>query len=164
MLIPKAKPLVVSVPKDSNFRIPEGRYKARIKSVSKKFIEKLDGTGEKLKLLFEVQVPSLPKTLNLAKAEFDLDMNTGSELRNVLTRLFGKQAIAEAAGGSFDLAGLEGKEVEIEIEHVITSRRDEYTYPLVKIRDIQPVCGLVAAKPAQDKLTEAAKVDEVKKA
>ena len=147
MLIPKSKPLVVSVPKDSNFRIPEGRYKAKIRSVSKKLIEKQDCTGEKLKLLFEVQVPSLPKTMNLAKSEFDLDMNGGSELRNVLTRLFGKQAIADAAGGSFDLSQLEGKEVEIEIEHVITNKRDDYTYPLVKIRDIQPT-SVIQAKPA----------------
>jgi hypothetical protein len=66
-----------------------------------------------------------------------------------LTRLFGKQALTDAAGGSFDLAGLEGKEVEIEIEHVNTSRRDEYTYPLVKIRDIQPMKGLVEAKDNQ---------------
>ena len=42
-----------------------------------------------------------------------------------------------AAGGTFDLATLENKAVDIEIEHVITTRRDEYQYPLVKVRDIQ---------------------------
>jgi hypothetical protein len=146
MLIPKAKPLVVSVPKDPNFRIPEGKYCAKIISVKKQFVEKISSTGEMVKLLFEVQVPSLPKTLNLAKAEFKLDMNCGSDLRNVLTRLFGKQALADATGGSFDLEQLEGKEAEIEIEHVITNKRDEYTYPLVKIRDIQPLRTQVEAK------------------
>jgi hypothetical protein len=90
-----------------------------------------------VRLLFEVQVPSLPKTANLAKAEYKLDMNCGSELRNVLTRLLGKQALADAAGGTFDLEQLVDMDVEIEIEHVVTSRRDEYAYPLVKVCDIR---------------------------
>ena len=138
MLIPKPKPLVVTMPKDPNFHIPEGTYKAKISSVRKMVVEKLNGTGEIVKLLFEVQVPSLPDTTNLAKAEFRLDLNSGSELRNVLTRLFGKQAMTEAAArGSYDLEQLAGMDVEIEIEHVITNRRDEYKYPLVKVRDIQ---------------------------
>ena len=152
MLIPKARPLVVQVQKDSNFRIPENQYKAKIINVNKMFVEKLSGPGEMVKLLFEVQVPSIPNTLNLAKAEFKLDMNCGSELRNVLTRLFGKQALADAAAsGSFDLEGLVGMEVDIEIEHVITSRRDDYEYPLVKIRDIQLAGTLVQPKPPAKK-------------
>lgn len=137
MLIPKAKPLAVPVPRDPNFRIPEGKYRAKISSVKKLFVEKLNGTGEILRILFEVIVPLLPKTLNLAKAEYKLDMNCGSELRNVLTRLLGKQALADVAGDSLDLEQLVDMDVEIEIEHIITSRREEYDYPLVKIRDIR---------------------------
>jgi len=137
MLIPKAKPLVVPVPRESNFRIPEGRYRAKIASVRKLTVERLDGAGEVLRLLFEVQVPSLPGTLNLAKAEYRLEMNPGSDLRNVLTRLFGKQVFADASGGTFDLAQLVNMDVEVEIEHVTTSRREEYAYPLVRVRDIR---------------------------
>jgi hypothetical protein len=137
MLMPKANPLVVPVPKDTNFRIPEGKYRAKISNVRKGYIEKQSGTGELVRLLFEVQVPSLPKTLNLARAEFKLDLNSGSELRNVLTRLLGKDVLTEAGGGTFDLGQLTGRDVEIEIEHVITSRRDEYEYPLVKVCDIR---------------------------
>jgi hypothetical protein len=155
MLIPKAKLLVVPVQKDSNFRIPENRYRAKIITVNKMSVEKLSGPGEMVKLLFEVQVPSMQSTLNLAKAEFKLDMNSGSELRNVLTRLFGKEAMAEAAAsGSFDLERLVGMEVDIEIEHVITSRRDDYEYPLVKIRDIEPAGTLVWTKPCPKKPEE----------
>jgi len=156
MLIPKANPLVVPVQKDSNFRIPENRYRAKIINVNKICVEKLNGPGEMVKLLFEVQVPSLPNTLNLAKVEFKLDMNCGSELRNILTRLFGKQALADAAAcGSFDLEKLVGMEVDIEIEHIITNRRDDYEYPLVKIRDIQPSGTLVQIKPCPAKKSEA---------
>jgi hypothetical protein len=137
MLIPKSKPLMVPVPREPNFHISEGKYRAQIISVKKVFVEKLNGTGELIRLLFEVRVPTLLKKQNLAKAEFKLDLSCGSELRNVLTRLLGRQALAEVAGGSFDLEQLVGMEVQIEIEHVITSHRDEYTYPLVKVCDIQ---------------------------
>ena len=63
------KPLVVSVPKDTNFHIPEGKYRAKISSVKKVPMQKLNGTGEMLRILFEVLVPKLPRTVNLAKAE-----------------------------------------------------------------------------------------------
>ena len=43
----------------------------------------------------------------------------------------------EASGSTFDLEQLVNMEVEVEIEHVITSRRDEYSYPLVRVRDIR---------------------------
>src|ERR1035438_7647649 len=76
MLIPKPKPLVVPVPRESNFRIPEGRYRAKIASVRKLTVERQDGAGEVLRLLFEVQVPSLPNTQNLAKAEYRLEMRS----------------------------------------------------------------------------------------
>ena len=143
MKIPHTKALSVEVPKKSNFRIPEGKYRAKIMSVRKVPVEKLNGTVRNVKLLFEVQVPSQTKTLNLANAEYREDMNPGSDLHNVLTRLFGAKALDEAAGSSFDLEPLENMDVDIEIEHVITSRREEYDYPLVKVHNIQPKGTLV---------------------
>jgi len=137
VIIPKSNPLVVAVPKSTNFHIPEGKYLAKVSSVRKLLVEKANCTGEMLKLMFDVSVPSLPKTINLAKAEFKLDLNPGSELHNLCIRLCGKQTMDEASGGNFNLATLENKPVEIEIEHVITNRRDEYQYPLVKVRNIQ---------------------------
>src|SRR4051812_62289 len=99
MLIPKTKPLLVPVPKISNWYIPKGKYRAKIKTLNKKFVEKLGGTDDAVRILFEVQVPSLPKAVNLAKADFPIDLNPGSELHNVYTRLLGKSALIEAAGG-----------------------------------------------------------------
>lgn len=132
MIIPKSKSLVVSIPKENNFHIPEGKYRGKIVAIRKKFVEKLSGTAEMLKLVFELQVPSLPKTINLASTEFKLDLNCGSEFRNLLARLFGRDL-----GDEFDLERLINLSVEIEIEHVITNHREKYKYPLVKVRDIQ---------------------------
>jgi hypothetical protein len=159
MLIPKQKPLVVEIPRESNFRIPEGRYRGKIASVRRLTVERLEGAGEVLRLLFEVQVPSLPNTQNLAKAEYRLEMNPGSDLRNVLTRLFGKEVFTEAFGSTFDLAQLVNMAVELEIEHVVTSRRDEYSYPLVRVRDIRrPSAQLVGvAEPKTGAIMEVIK-------
>ena len=154
MKISHTKPLSVEVPKKSNFRIPEGRYRAKIISVRKVPVEKLNGTVKNVKLLFEVQVPAQTKTLNLANAEYREDMNPGSDLHNVLTRLFGAKALEAAAGSSFELAPLENMEVDIEIEHVITSRREEYDYPLVKVHNIQPKGTLVKLEAKPETLIE----------
>ena len=80
------------------------------------------------------------------------DWTPGSDLRNVLTRIFGKQVFTEAAGLTFDLEQLVGMDVEVEIEHVITSRREEYSYPLVRVRDIR--------KPGTMQLTEYAEANQ----
>ena len=73
MLIPKSKALAIPVPKEPNFRIPEGKYRAKITTVRKLLVERSDGIGETLRLLYEVQVPSLPRCINLAKSEYRLD-------------------------------------------------------------------------------------------
>jgi hypothetical protein len=73
----------------------------------------------------------------LAKAEFRDCMDRGSELCNVVTRLMGKAAVEAAADGVLVIEPLENMDVEIEINHKITSRREEYEYPLVEVVDIQ---------------------------
>lgn len=140
MIIPKIKPAIeVSIPKDTSFHIPEGKYRATIRNIERKYVEKANGTGEVLKFFFEVQVPSQQKTINLAKLELREDMSTGSELRNLLTRLLGQETVSGAAGSKLSLDTLVGNEVEVEIEHVITNKRDDYAYPLVKVRDVQKI-------------------------
>jgi len=151
MLIQRPKPLLVPVPRESNFRIPEGRYRAKITSIRKLTVERLDGSGDVLRILFDVQVPSLPNTQNLAKAEYRLELTPGSDLRNVLNRLYGKQVFANVSNGQFDLEQLVNMDCEVEIEHVVTSRRDEYSYPLVRVRDIR--------KPGTMQLTSATPED-----
>lgn len=86
-----------------------------------------------------------------AKAEYRLELTPGSDLRNVLNRLYGKQVFANVSNGQFDLEQLVNMDCEVEIEHVVTSRRDEYSYPLVRVRDIR--------KPGTMQLTSATPED-----
>ena len=146
----KSVSLDVSVPRATCFHLPEGCYRATIRDLNTKFVEKASGTGEVIKFLFEVHIPGMEKTLNLATAEYRLDMSTGSELRNLVTRLLSSEEVAEAAGGTINLGKLVGTCVVVEVEHIITNKRDQYTFPLVKVRDVR------LARTAQPTLTKEA--------
>jgi len=145
MLIPRQRPLVVPVPKQQNFHIEEGKYRAKISRVKRIERQNAHGCVEGVRFLFEVRVPGSDHLDNLAKADFKLDLESGSDLRNVVTRILGKEAFNTASGKTLDLETLAGLDVDIEIEHIITSKRDNYSYPFVHVRDIQRPGRLVEA-------------------
>jgi hypothetical protein len=145
--IPRSKPLVVSLPKEHNYRIEEGKYRARLHKITRTHRQNGSGRAEVLRLVFELMVQGKEHFINLAKVEFPLNLEHGSELRKVLTRLIGKEALADLSGQEFDFETMVGKEADVEIEHIITSRRENYDYPFVQIRDIQPAGTLVETKP-----------------
>ena len=156
MKIPKSNSLVVSVPKERNYHIDEGCYRARIQKFIRVTHQKSMSQGENLRIVFEVTVPGKDKCLNLAKAEFKLDLNQGSELRNVITRLIGKEAMSALSGSSFDFDQLKGMEVEVEIRHIITDKSENYDYPFVKVSDIQKpgTMGLPEPEPQPELVEE----------
>jgi hypothetical protein len=138
MIIPRSRPLVRTVPKEHNFRVEAGRYKARIHKITTVPRQNASGCVENLRISFEVFVPGEERHINLAKAEFPYSLEHGSDLHNVLTRLLGRETLLALSGQDFDFETLLGKEVDVEVEHVITEKRALYEYPLVKICDIQP--------------------------
>jgi len=135
---PETKHLYLNLPKKVNFHIPEGRYQAKIIGIKKIDASDQSLKSARLKFVLEVQVPTLPKMQNLANAEFKCDLGEGSELRALLIRFLGKEVVEEAAGSQLDIQALENREVTIEVEHIITNRRHEYEYPLVRVSGIQP--------------------------
>ena len=106
--------------------------------------------------MFDVTVPGKEKFLNLAKAEFPLNLEHGSDLRNILTRLLGKEVMAELSGQEIDFETLVGREVDVEIEHIVTSKREQYEYPFVQVRDIQLPGQLVKTEVKPEPTKEAA--------
>ena len=149
MRIPKAKPLVIQMPQEHNYRIEEGRYTGRIYKIVRTPRPNSRDGGDILRIVFSLNVPGKEKFLNLAKAEFSLNLEHGSELRNVLAGLLGKEALAAKSGGEIDLESLVGMAVDVQVEHIITSKRDQYDYPFVQVYDIQPAGTLVAVKPTE---------------
>jgi hypothetical protein len=149
MRIPKARPLVVPMPKEHNYKIEEGRYRARIHKIVRTQRQNGSGCADILRIVFELQVPGKENFINLAKAEFPLNLEHGSELRNVLARLLGKDVLAAKSGGEMDFEILLGKEADVEIEHIITNKSDQYDYPFVHVCEIQPPGTLVQVKPVE---------------
>jgi hypothetical protein len=156
--ISEAKKHYVDVPKKTNFHIPEGKYRAKIVGINDVLPEKSHVTGKTKKFVFEVEVPSLPKTRNLATAEYLEDLDDDTELHKVVSRLLGPKAIEDAAGEKLDIGELEGKDVDVEIGHITTNRSHEYDYPLVKVRDVYPAGTLVKppviSQPEQNQPTK----------
>jgi hypothetical protein len=151
MKIPKAKPLVVPMPKVQNYRIEEGYYAAIISKIVRTARPNCQECGDLLRIVFALHVPGKEKFINLAKAEFNLNLEHGSELRNVLATLLGKEVLAAMSGAEINFESLVGMRADVQVEHVITNKRDQYDYPFVQICDIRPAGSLVAAKPPATK-------------
>jgi hypothetical protein len=137
--VSKSGNLLVTVPKQSTFRIEEGKFAAQIKSVRKLERQNSLGSIPFIRIQFKVRVPGLDEQFDcLAKADFPLNLENGTDLRNVINRLLGQAYLANLSGKKFDLEALIGVECEIEVEHVNVEGRENYDYPLVVVRDIQP--------------------------
>ena len=138
MKIPQQRRLVVTVPKEHNYKIAEGRYAAKIHKVARVPRPGCPDCGEMLRIMFALQVAGKEQFMNLAKAEIPLSLEHGADLRRVLGRLLGREQLAAVSGGELDLSSLVGVAADVEIEHIRTSKSDDYDYPFVLVTDIQP--------------------------
>ena len=130
MRMPKSKPLVVTMPREHNYRIPEGRYAGRIHKIVRTPRPNCHDCGDIVRIVFALEVAGKEKFLNLAKAEFPFNLEHGSELRRVLTQLLGKEALASMSGSEFNFESLVGKAADVEIEHITTNKSDQYRLSL----------------------------------
>lgn len=130
--------LDIPAPRTSSFHIPEGVYQARIYQVKNIDRETDHGTEEWIRLLFDVNIPGSTVD-NTAKADFEKTLEYGTPLRNVIVRLLGKAVLEEAAGQTFSLEMLIGLDCIIEVIHSKKNTRKQYSYPLVIVRNINPV-------------------------
>jgi hypothetical protein len=138
MKIPRMNQNEVPIPKEHNFHIDEGQYRARIHKVIRTARQNSRGSVEYLRIMFEVlNVPGKDNFLNLAKAEFKLNMEHGSDLRNVIGRIVGREGMAALSGKTFDFDKLMDMEAEVEISHIITDKSENYDFPFVIVSDVQ---------------------------
>lgn len=129
--------LIVTVPKESTFQINPGSYAAQIKSVRKIERQTSKGSTSWVRFLFIVNVPGFERFECLAKADFPLNLENGTDLRNVMNRLMGRSYLANLSGQQFRFDELKGVACELEVEHVDCEGRENFDFPLVVVRDIQ---------------------------
>jgi hypothetical protein len=122
---------------------------ATIRNVSIKYHQGSTSSVPIVRFIFAVQVAGATVDY-LAKLELKLDLNEGSELWNVLSRLIGCKTLQECSGKQFDLDTVKGLRCDIEINHV-SDNAAEYEFPLVVVTDIQATGTLVACEGKEGK-------------
>jgi hypothetical protein len=131
--------LEVEVPRQSSWHTPKGSYHSTIRSVN---IINRFGFGSKLaRLVFDVHVANSQLDY-LAKLDLKLDLSEGSDLWNLICRLFSRKALQDNSGSTFDLERLVGMECDVEIDHNC-DKAEEYDFPLVLVTDVREAGRLV---------------------
>jgi len=147
MRFPPQRRLVVTMPKEHNYRIEEGRYAAHIHKVVRTPRPNCQDCGDLIRIMFALEIAGKEKFLNLAKAELPFNLEHGSDLRRVLSRLLGREQMGALSGGEFDLETLVGTPADVEVEHIRTNKSDLYDFPFVLVTDIQPRGTFMIANP-----------------
>jgi hypothetical protein len=124
---------LVTVPKDSTFKLPEGRFRAVISAFKVKDVDTVRGKSPSATILFEVSVPGLENYECLARKVVPVDLKIGSSMRTFLEGLLGSNYFRGKSNQAIDLQKvLVGQVCEIELIH---AKHDEerFDFPLVNV-------------------------------
>ena len=129
--------ITANIPREVTFELPEGRYRATFSGIRPLIKQANQGAHEWIRMLFEVHIPGLSEQYDAcAGRNFKLDLNPGSDLRNWLTGLLGKDFFRDRSGQQMNLDSLLGTECEVELKHFYGKGYDK---PLVVVAGIHPV-------------------------
>jgi hypothetical protein len=130
---------ITTVPKDSTFKLPEGRYKAVITNYKTKDVDRVRGKSQTATIIYEVVVPGMENYECLARKVVPVDLRTGSPMRTFLEGLLGCQYFKGKSNQAIDLQKLlVGQLCEIELIH---TKHDEerFDFPLVDVEAMHPL-------------------------
>jgi hypothetical protein len=129
--------ITAEIPRETSFELPEGQYRASISGL--KPFTKQSGRGPQdwIRIHFDVHIPGLSERVDTRAARsFKLDLHPGSEFRNWLTGLLGKEFFKERSGQQISLDSLLNAKCQVELEHFYGQG---YKTPLVVVASIRPV-------------------------
>lgn len=135
-------PLLCPIPLDETYDLPQGRYRARLVKVRPETKLSHRGPTHLIRLLFEVQIPSLKNRIPMAGRNFTLDLRRQSDLRGFLEAWKGAELFVDGAD-SFDFEQLVGGEADIVLRHITNANHPR---PYVLVESIHP--------PGTKRLTE----------
>jgi len=61
----------------------------------------------------------------------------------------GRDQLSALSGGELDLSSLVGIAADVEVEHIRTSKSDDYDYPFVLVTEIQPAGTWITAQEVE---------------
>src|SRR5665213_154121 len=110
--------ITADIPKDTTFDLPEGTFEAQVTNLKPQIKQSASGTQDWIRFIFGVTVPGLSdKFITMAGRNFKLDLAQGSELRNWLTDLLGKEFFRNRSGQQVSFDSLVGMKCYVELEH-----------------------------------------------
>jgi hypothetical protein len=127
--------ITANIPAVTTFDLPVGNYRSKLLRTKRIFKQTSRGSQEWVRLVFEVQVPSMPRQRPCAGRNFVKDLNPGSDLRNFLESWLGHDYFVARSGQDLDFDTLAGLEADITLSHY---EGDQYDKPLVIIEQIYP--------------------------
>jgi hypothetical protein len=130
--------IYVDIPLKIIFDLPEGCYRGKLAHVIRKSAFKCKGSKQDIRLLFEMDIPSIKnKSLRpFAGRNFSPDMGARGELRLFLEQWLGSKFFEDNAVKKIDLESLIGEAGDFIITHM---KNEGYEKPLVIIQDGFPV-------------------------
>ena len=137
----------IVVPKPTSYKLPEGRFKAKIARVVVKPAKGSREGKDTAYVHLDVTVKGMERFECCARAILPFDLEYGSPLRRFAEDLLGKSFFEERGGQSIDLnAVLRDKECEIDLLH--GKHDDNYDWPMVLVANVYPVTSTPEIKPA----------------
>ncbi|MEI6193654.1 MAG: hypothetical protein WCS42_04915 [Verrucomicrobiota bacterium] len=143
--------ITAKIPAVTTFDLPSGDYRCKLIRTKPIQRQTAKGNQEWIRLVFEVNVPSLRNQYPCAGRNFVLDLNPGSDLRNFLESWLGRDYFITRSGQDLDFETLIGVEGDISLSHYEGANYDK---PLVIIENIHPPGTIkVAAMPEPESST-----------
>ncbi len=129
---------ITTVPKDSTFKLPQGRFKAVITHYKVKDVDTVRGKSQTATILFEVCVPGLENYECLARKVVPVDLKSRSPMRTFLEGLLGLNYFKSKSNQAIDLQKLlVGQLCEIDLIHT-KHDEDRFDFPLVDVEAVYP--------------------------
>ena len=129
---------ITTVPKDSTFKLPQGRFKAVIATYKVKDVDTVRGKAQNATILYEVSVPGMENYECLARKVVPVDLRNGSPMRTFLEGLLGSQYFKGKSNQPIDLQKLlVGQLCEVELIHA-KHDEDRFDFPLVDVDSMYP--------------------------
>ena len=127
-------PLICPIPLDETYDLPEGRYRARLVKVRPHTKQTSRGSTQLVRMLFEVDIPSLRNKTAMAGRNFTLDLRRQSDLRGFLEAWRGVELFA-TSDEQLDLEQLVNEPAEVVLRHI---KNPSHPRPYVLVESIHP--------------------------
>ena len=129
-------PLICPIPKDDTYDLPEGRYRAALSS-ARTLLKSTSRPVQQVRLLFNVNIPSLKHKNPMAGRTFNFDLSRRSELRCFVESWLGADFFSRNT--TVDFEQLIGRAADLTLIH---RHNDGYDRPYVFIEAIHPAGSL----------------------